>query len=125
MKRSRPGRRFQDRYEHARRETKECGPGQRILLVLLAVVFLAIAVVLSVFPGPAIPFFFLAGALLAAESRTIARFMDWAEVLIRRVLAWAKRIWRKLPVVARVLVVLVGISCSAGMAFLSWRLMRG
>lgn len=121
LRRGEPGRRFSDRYECARRERGSCGVGVRVALVAAAAVSLAIAVVLSVFPGPALPFYFLAGGLLATESRTIARAMDWTEVRARRIAAWGKRRWRRLPVAARVALLAVGAACSAGTAYLTWR----
>jgi hypothetical protein len=125
LKRSRPGHRFRDRYARAREEAHECGAGQRILTWVIGIVALAIAAFLSVFPGPAIPFFVVAGGLFATESRTIARFMDWAEVRGRRVAAWGKKRWRKLPTVARVALLIAGGCASAGMAFLTYRFMTG
>jgi hypothetical protein len=126
LKHGRPGHRFQDRYQRARRETEQCGPAQRILMLIAALVCLAIGVVLSVIPGPAVPFFFIAGGLLAAESRTIARFMDWSEIVCRKILAWGKRLWRRLPIAGRIGLLLVGACISAGTMYLSYRIfLRG
>lgn len=129
LKRGRPGRRFQERYErtHCRGAgaPKTCGWGTRILMILGAVVCLAIAVVLSVIPGPAIPFFFIAGGLLATESRLVARGMDWAEVKFRALAAWGKRRWGRLPRAARLALVVLGCACSAGLAYGSYRLVSG
>jgi hypothetical protein len=113
LRRSRPGHRFQDRYARARQEDMECGPGQRIALIAIAFVALLVGAFFAVFPGPAIPFFFIGGGLLASESRVIARFMDWAEVKVRDIIAWARRKWRRLPTVGRVLVLLLGAGGSA------------
>src|SRR5688500_370653 len=124
LRRGRPGHRFQARYRRARQEQHRCGPGQRILLVALAVVFLAIAVVLVVMPGPAFVFFILAGALLASESQVIARFMDWSEVVVRKALAWGKRIWRRLPLMARVLVIAVAVACTGAATYLGYQFLR-
>src|SRR5688572_16410802 len=87
LKRGRPGRRFQDRYDRARSEESRGGPIKRIALIGLAIVCLAIGVVLAVMPGPAVLFFFLAGGLLATESRIVARLMDWLEVRLRKIIA--------------------------------------
>lgn len=123
LRRGRPGQRFQQQYELAQCEADACGPGERLVLMLVAVTALAIAVVLSVVPGPAIPFFVLAGALLAAESRTMARFMDWLEVLFRRGLAWSNRRWRRLTTVGRsVLLVLFG-GVVAASVYLAYRVL--
>jgi hypothetical protein len=125
LQRGRPGRRFQARYERSKQENGRSGPAKRILLICLAVVFLAIAVVLMVMPGPAFVFFILAGALIATESKAVARVMDWAEVRIRSVLAWARRQWRRSSKAGRVGVVIVAITCIAVLAYAAYRFFFG
>lgn len=83
LKRGRPGRRFCDRYEASRRATRRSTLVQRVLRMTLAAVAIVIGVVLVFVPGPAVLFFAIAGALLASESRSVARFMDWCEVTLR------------------------------------------
>ena len=124
LRRGRPGHRFQERYERARAEQR-CGAGERVVLIILAVLFLSIALILSVFPGPALPFFFLAGGLLASESRFVARFMDWSEVRTRKIAAWLKRQWRRLPATGRIAVLAFGASCSLATAYLGYRIITG
>jgi hypothetical protein len=124
LRRGRPGHRFQARYERARREESQCGPGQRIVFFILAFIFIAVGAVLVVIPGPAIPFFFIAGGLLATESRYIARLMDWIEVRARKIVAWARQRWRRLPKPVRAVLIVLGICCSAGSAYLSYRFLR-
>jgi hypothetical protein len=91
------------------------------MLYSVAAVCVVIGLTLSVFPGPAFPFFILAGGLLATESRGIAKFMDWAEVRVRAVFAWGIRQWRRLPRVARVALVVLVVVGSAGIAFVVFR----
>jgi hypothetical protein len=124
LKRGRPGHRFQDRYERARQAERGSWM-KRVMLIGIAVCALAIAVVLAVFPGPAIPFFLISGALLATESRTIAKVMDWIEVRFRRVFAWLKRRWRRLPFAGRIGLLCVGAACSSSMLFFTIRYFRG
>ncbi len=59
-----------------------------------AVVALAIAVVLTVFPGPAIVFYALAGALVATQSMRVARLLDRGEVATRGLMLQLRRKWR-------------------------------
>ena len=125
LKRGRPGRRFQARYERARQKAHGSGFGKRIVLIAVAIVCLAIGVVLSVMPGPAVLFFFLAGGLLATESRFIARFMDWCEVQLRRAFAWAKRRWRSWGTFGRMVAIVVGVITLALLGFVALRLLRG
>src|SRR3954470_18047537 len=91
LKRGRPGHRFQDRYQRAQRAESRGGVGKRIITMALAAIFIAVGIFFAVFPGPAVPFFFVGGALLATHSRAIARAMDWLEVRSRAVFAWLKK----------------------------------
>ena len=126
LKHGRPGRRFRDRYDRTHKKTaRAVGTAMRIGLFVVALLCLAVAVVLSVIPGPAIPFFFVAGGLLASESRIIARVMDWFEVRARSLGGRAKRLWKTLPFFARIGLTVAGLCCSAGMAYLSYRFMMG
>jgi hypothetical protein len=124
LRRGRPGHRFQDHYERAREEGRS-GAGERIVLVTVAVLCLAIGAVLSVIPGPALPFFFLAGGLLATESRWVARFMDWSEVRMRKIAGWLKHHWRQLPFVARIVLLVIGACCSAATGYWGYKVFTG
>ncbi len=124
IRRGRPGHRFQDRYKRAREQKRKTSTTQRIVFIVVGVLALAIGVLLFVFPGPAIPFFFLGGALLASESRIIARTMDWAEVKLRVLFTWGRARWVRLPRAAQVTLVLVGVCCSVASAYFGYRLVR-
>jgi hypothetical protein len=95
LKRGRPGRRFRDRYAQARRAEPPCGLVQRLTTLATALLLVVVGLFFAVFPGPAFPFFILAGALLATQSKTVARWMDALEVRARRLLTWLKRRWRR------------------------------
>lgn len=125
LRRAPPGRRFQDSYERARETSRRVGAVARVTKIAVAIVALAIALVLSIFPGPAIPFFLIAGGLLALESRTIAKAMDWAEVQGRKIWIWLRRVWRRMPAFARVFTLAVGSCASATAAYVAYRLFRG
>jgi hypothetical protein len=124
LRRGRPGRRFVARYERAQEEER-CGAGERLVLITLAVLFLAIGLVLSVIPGPALPFFFLAGGLLASELRFVALFMDWSEVRVRKIAAWLKRHWRRLPVTGRIALLGFAACCSLATVYFGYRVFTG
>lgn len=61
-----------------------------MLRLVGALVALAIAVVLTVMPGPAVVFYFIAGMLIAADSVIAARLLDRTESGVRK---WWRR-WR-------------------------------
>jgi hypothetical protein len=85
-----PGERFQTIH----REQKDRSPVVKAALVGIALLSLAAGVVLMFIPGPAILFFALTGALLATQSRWIARLLDRGEVEGRKALASVRR-WRR------------------------------
>jgi hypothetical protein len=125
LKRSRPGRRFQERYERARRAEPHCGLVKRVATIAVASIAILLGVFFAVFPGPAIPFFFVGGALLATESRPLARGMDWIELRVRDFIELFKKRWRHLPLVGRIAGVMLLMGFSATMAYLMYRFVRG
>lgn len=125
IKRGKPGHRFQDRYERARRQEHKAGAGQRIFFLIAGFVCLAVGALLVIFPGPAIPFFFLAGAFLASESRRVAKVMDWAEVRVRKIVAWLKPRWKRLPKPLRITLMILGPCCSITAAYFFFRWTHG
>jgi hypothetical protein len=125
LKRGKPGRRFVERYQAAQRKENRATLATRIVRFGIAAVAIGLGVVFAVIPGPAIVFFALAGALLASESRGVARFFDWCEVKIRAVVRWAMRIWKRLPIAGKVAVAIVGAAGSVGATVMSYRIFAG
>ena len=80
-----PGHRFQNRYE--RRHKERSSPRAiRVGWTVLAVLLVLVGIVALPLPGPGLLVIAAGLALLAEESRTIARFLDHAEVWLRGVL---------------------------------------
>lgn len=125
LKRGKPGRRFVERYRAAQRKENRATLATRIVRFTLATLAIALGLVFAVIPGPAILFFAIAGALLASESEVVARFLDWSEVKIRAVVNGAKRIWKRLPMIGKVAVVIVGAAGSAGATVMGYRMFAG
>jgi hypothetical protein len=128
LRRSKPGCRFQARYEAGQKAKKEADWGfnvRRIFGLLVALGAVAIGVVLVFIPGPAIPFLFVAGGLLASESIVVARFLDRTEVRVRSVWAWLKCRWHKLRLAGKIAVTGLGMAGASGCAYAAYRLMAG
>ena len=121
VRQGKPGHRFVDHYERSARTRGRGGTLARVLGLSLAILALAIGVVLSVIPGPAIPFFLVAGALLASEFRFAARFMDGLELRLRAIFAWGLEHWKRLPGFARIVLAILSLAASAGSAWLLYR----
>jgi len=121
--RGRPGHRFQDRYERAKKKQGSSNY-RRILNIGLALVLAAVGVVLVFIPGPAVVFFFLAGGLAASESRHVARGMDWLEVHLRAVVVWLRRRWSRIPRGGRAALIGAGACASLAGTYAGWWLVR-
>jgi len=123
--RGQPGRRFKERYvaaKESRADASWAQRGRRVLRILAAMLATGIGVIFAFIPGPATPFFFLAGALLASESLYLARLMDWGEVRLRRLWGWGKHHWGQTPAWRRAVLVTLGLCLSATSTYLSYRL---
>jgi hypothetical protein len=78
------GERFERRYRRARRRHDHDELVPRIARLILATVAFLAGVVTIFLPLPEIVFFAASGALLAAESLVLARFLDRAELRAAR-----------------------------------------
>ena len=125
LKKGRPGHRFEDRYLALRRTKNRRTMLGRVLRLIAAVVSIAVGILLMFIPGPAILFFLIAGGLLAAESREVARGLDLSEVRLRRISKWSRTRWRKLSLVGKLIVGGLALAISAGGLFLGYRITFG
>jgi sterol desaturase/sphingolipid hydroxylase (fatty acid hydroxylase superfamily) len=105
--RSKPGDRFQVRYYRR----KQSGPGQ--LSRIINVVVGSILVIFSAFfgwaPGPGTLTFVIGLAMIGGEFLTIARFLDWSEVWLRKLAHLVGVVWRS-STIGKALIVLVALA---------------
>ena len=94
LRSSRPGHRFQERYERSRRARSEKSALRRFAQPVAGLVILAAGIFFCIFPGPGLPLVVIGAALLSGESLVVAKTMDWLEIRIRKVLSWLRRTWR-------------------------------
>jgi hypothetical protein len=83
------------RFQTLHTQQKDAPVWAKALMVFGAVLALAIGVLLTVLPGPAILFYALAAAFAGIQSAWIARALDRAEVAVRTQLARLQRWWSK------------------------------
>ena len=122
LQRSQPGHRFQNRYASAQRQRDQVPTWRRILQLGISLVLAAAGVVFVFIPGPAILFFALAGAMLASESRTVARALDWTELRLRSGWRRAARFWSGLGVGGRIVLLTLLAALMAAAVFVAWRI---
>lgn len=92
--------------------------------MILAMLAAAVGVVLMFIPGPAIVFFFLAGALLASDWLWMARLLDWSEVKLRSLGRRATQIWRGMSFGTRAAVIAAAGCLSVLTTYSAYRLMH-
>lgn len=122
LKRSKPGRRFQDRYDRQNRKGGR-SPWKRTLNLVLAVLSLAIGFVLVFIPGPAVLFFLMSGSLLATESRAIAEALDRLELFLRASWVKGRRFWKRRSTWAKATLLGTAGLCVAATLLLSYRIL--
>lgn len=114
---SKPGYRFQDRY-HRRRQSGHGRFGlRRIINIAVGSVLVVVSAFFGWVPGPGLVTFFIGLGLIAGELLFVARFLDWAEVRLRKLARWARGVWERAPLVAKVLIVLAILACVAVLGY--------
>lgn len=90
-----PGRRFQD-YTDRRRERRGAGWSvSRIMTFVVGVILVLVGLAIGWLPGPGGFLSVIGLAVLAQEVPIVAKFLDWAEVTLRRL--WEKIRYRVHP----------------------------
>ena len=114
FKASRPGYRFRDHYRRHRRRSRRRSsrlrsPGQgrfdfrKVLFIVVGIAIAITSIVLGPLPGPGLGTLLLGLVILASELRIVARFLDWAEMNLRKPVRRAKDAWASLPRWGRIL----------------------
>lgn len=125
FKESEPGQRYKDRYR--RRQQSKSGEFDLGLVVsVLGGVLIVLGGIVAVpGPGPGWLIVFLGLGLVAGEFRPIARFMDWAEVRLRRLARWAAGVWANSSPAVKALIVVAILLCAAALGHGAYRLLFG
>jgi hypothetical protein len=122
FKSSKPGDRFQVRYYRR----KQSGPGH--LSRIFNIVVGSILVIFSAFfgwaPGPGMLTFVIGLSLLGGEFLVVARFLDWAEVRLRKLAHFVGVVWRS-STTGKAFIVLVAVSLVAAFGYVIYALFFG
>ena len=118
---SEPGQRFQDRY-HRRRKNEKGHVALRVFNIVLGSVLAVGSLALAPLPGPGFLTVFLGLAIVAGELLYAARFLDWAEVLLRRFGRFVMRVWRS-GAWGKVVVIFASTLLAAGVGYAAYYLL--
>ena len=117
---SKPGHRFQERY----RRRQQAGRGhilKRVFLIVFGAVLALGSLFLAPLPGPGFVTVFLGLAILAGELLPAARFLDWAEVRLRKLACFVRQVWRS-SLLGKVSIVAIAALLAAAISYVIYRL---
>jgi uncharacterized protein (TIGR02611 family) len=117
---SKPGHRFQERY----RRRQQAGRGhilKRVFLIVFGAVLALGSLFLAPLPGPGFVTVFFGLAILAGELLPAARFLDWAEVRLRKLARFVRHAWRS-SFLGKVSIVAIAALLAAAISYLTYRL---
>ena len=111
---SKPGDRFQVRYYYR----KQSGPGQlsRIFNIVVGGALVIFSVFFGWAPGPGMVTFVIGLAMIGGEFLAVARSLDWAEVMLRKLAHFVSVVWRS-SAIGKALVVLVALILVAALGY--------
>jgi uncharacterized protein (TIGR02611 family) len=120
LKRGTPGKRFQQQY----RKSHESGgdPLRKALFLGGGALVIAAGIFFLPAPGPGWAIIFMGGGLMAQESKTAAKMLDWTELRLRAVVEWALGMWKRASAPARVGIVTLALVLASSALFVAYRL---
>ena len=107
-----PGKRFQQQFK--RRHEVARTPLQKALALGGGVLLTGVGILLFFLPGPGVLFVLLGAALIAQQSLTVARALDWTEIRLRKLLARSFGVWRHFSAALKIF--LVGLAVVGAVA---------
>ncbi len=119
--RSRPGRRFRERYRRHADDT----PARRHWSAAGAVGVILLGLILMPFPGPGTLIVIIGLALLAGISARVAGLLDLAELRLRRAGQRLQGRWQRAPWTTGALLAAIALTAAGGLGFLAYVLLAG
>lgn len=115
------GFRFRERYRRRKRRDQNGFDFRRALYIVGGIAIAIVSLLLAPLPGPGWGTFLVGLMILAGELYIVARFLDRAEVTLRRPARRTRDLWARSPSVVRVVVGVVVPVC--GVALGLWALL--
>lgn len=96
LRTSPPGQRFQDRYFRIQRRPNRQSIYRKILNIFLGIIFIFVGIIFWFIPGPGWLIIIFGTTIIAGESLCISRFLDKAELFIRKVCRYLIQLKRRM-----------------------------
>jgi hypothetical protein len=123
FKKSRPGDRFQVRYYY--RKQRGTGRLSRIFNIFVGSVLVILSTLFGWAPGLGLVTLLIGLALIAGELFPVARFLDWSEVRLRKLVRLAGKVWASATPVGRTMIVLLVLVFVAALVYGAYSMLFG
>jgi hypothetical protein len=114
---SKPGYRFQERYYRHRQSGHGRFGFRRILNIVIGSALAIVSAFFGWAPGPGLITFFLGLGMVAGELLFVAKFLDWAEVRLRKLAHPVIDVWKRSSPAVKALIVLAILACFAALGY--------
>jgi hypothetical protein len=121
---SKPGDRFQVRYYYHRQSRHGRSSFSRVFNIVVGSVLVIFSVFFGWAPGPGTLTLVIGLSMLGSEFLVVARFLDWAEVRLRKLAHFVGVVWRS-STIAKALIVLVVLALVAAFGYVIYALFFG
>lgn len=125
FKSSKPGDRFQVRYYYRKQSSHGRSSLSRIFTIVVGSVLVIVSAFFGWAPGPGMVTLVIGLAMVGGEFLAVARFLDWAEVRLRKLGWWARDVWKGALPVGKALIVLAILACVAAFGYGVYYLLFG
>lgn len=117
-----PGHRFRDHFNHRNEFTTGRVNLGKIVNVCLGIILILVGIIFLPAPGPGSVVLIVGLGLLGSEVEFVARFLDWSEVELRKIVRWCNSYWQQASLIAKLLVCLIPSTTLgiAGYTFFRW-----
>ena len=122
---SKPGDRFQVRYYYHRQSRHGRSSLSRIFNIVVGSALVIFSIFFGWAPGPGLLTLVIGLSMLGSEFLVVARFLDWAEVRLRKLAKWARNVWKSAPPAGKALIVLAIVTSVAALGYGVYYLLFG
>jgi hypothetical protein len=122
--RSKPGDRFQVRYYYHRQSRRGRSSLSRIFNIVVGSVLVIFSTFFGWAPGPGMLTLVIGLSMLGSEFLVVARFLDWAEVRLRKLARPVEIVWRS-STIGKALIVLVAATLVAAFGYVIYAVFFG